>query len=77
MVYVAPLPGGPITVLQGTAAAIWLHADDHSRAEVIRLVSGALEIDEATIEADVNAFIDVLIDNSLLREHSERPRPLR
>lgn len=70
VVYLAPLPGGPITVLRGTAAAIWREAQGRSRADVVRGLAHGLDISAPSIEGDVNAFIDLLIESSLLRELS-------
>lgn len=73
VVYLAPLPDGPITVLQGTAAAIWREAQGRSRADVVRSLARDLDTSAPSIEGDVNAFIDVLIESSLLREQVGRP----
>ncbi len=73
VVYVASLPGGPITVLEGTAASIWVHASGHARAEVVEGLAEELGVEISEIEGDVEAFIDTLLERGLLVE--ERPNP--
>lgn len=65
-VYVAHLPGGPLLVLEGSAAAIWVEATTGpSKGWVARVAADAGRPEE-TIEADVAAFVADLCARRLL-----------
>lgn len=68
VVYLARLPRGPITVLDGTAAIIWRAALGRTRAEAVQGLADAWQMDRSTIEQDVTAFIGALIERDLLQE---------
>ena len=72
-VYVASLPGGPITVLEGTAASIWVRASGHTRADVVQGLAEELGVEISEIEDDVETFVETLLERGLLVE--ERPNP--
>ncbi len=65
-VYVAVLPRGPIRVLEGTAAVIWREASAGPRDETALRVAAAIAIPVEEIRADVDAFIDTLVDTGIL-----------
>lgn len=69
-VFVAPLPDGPITVLQGASAEIWRRASGHSRAGLTALLAEDFGVDAAEIAPEVNTFLDALVARALLREES-------
>jgi hypothetical protein len=68
VVYAASLPAGPIVVLDGGAAAIWVEACDGPRstlADRVAAVTGAAVND---IRDDVESFVDELVRRGLLTE---------
>lgn len=71
VVFVAPLPDGPITVLQGASAEIWRLAGGQSRARLTALLAEDFGVDAAEIAPEVNIFLDALVARALLREESE------
>lgn len=70
IVYLAPLPQGPIAVLDGTAAVIWRHAIGHSRTEVVERLAEVWGFDRAAIQRDIDEFIDALVERDLLSERN-------
>lgn len=68
VVYVAPLPDGPITVLAGVAALIWSEACDAIRGDVAAAVAQLTEQDVAAIRPYVDGFVDDLLSRKLLVE---------
>ena len=69
-VYIAVLPRGPITVLQGVAAAIWLAAQAEPMAAAADRVAGATGVEVEEIRASVDEFVGELIARGLLsRSH--------
>ncbi|MGE9781594.1 PqqD family protein [Janibacter sp. G368] len=66
VLYLAHLPNGPICVLQGTAATIWLAARD-GVGDVVAEVADAYEMPQETVRADVERFIDELVGQGLIR----------
>ncbi len=71
VVFIAPLPDGPITVLQGASAEIWRRAYGRSRAHLIAHLAEEFGVDAAVIAPEVSAFLDALVARSLLREEAE------
>lgn len=66
ILYIAALPRGPITVLEGTAVTIWLAATAgpiEDAADRVALEM-ALEVDE--IRGSVDEFVDRLISQGLI-----------
>ena len=69
-VYVAALPRGPITVLQGTAATIWLAADAGPLEGAAERVAQAMGLQADEIRTSVDEFVGRLIAQGLLsRSH--------
>ncbi|WP_136707707.1 PqqD family protein [Agromyces sp. H66] len=69
-IYLAPLPGGPILVLEGVAALIFTEATtgdpEHLAERILEQVHGPPD----EIAAHVAAFIDDLVARGLLIEGS-------
>lgn len=66
VVYAAPVPGGPIMVLDGGAAAIWVAACAGERGSVAERV---VELTGAPLDAvrpEVERFVDELVRRGLL-----------
>ena len=70
-VYVAPLPDGPIHVLEGTAALVWSHALAEPRSRLPEALLDEVEGDPERITAEVSAFVDALLAQRLLVEDDE------
>jgi Coenzyme PQQ synthesis protein D (PqqD) len=68
VVYAAPLPDGPITVLDGVAALIWREAQGAPRERVASGVAAATGEDVGSIAAHVDGFLDELLVRGLLLE---------
>lgn len=66
VVYVAHLPRGPISVLQGTAALIWLTAVDGT-GDVVADVADTHDLPAEEIREDVENFLDQLLGQGLIR----------
>ena len=66
VVYIAVLPRGPITVLQGVAAAIWLAAQADPMEAAADRVAGATGVEVEEIRASVEQFVGELIARGLL-----------
>ncbi|WP_157610644.1 MULTISPECIES: PqqD family peptide modification chaperone [unclassified Terrabacter] len=65
-VYVAHLPGGPIVVLEGAAALIWVEATTEPATGWVARVAEAFGQSEEVIAADVAAFVADLGARDLL-----------
>jgi hypothetical protein len=70
-VFIAQLPDGPIRVLEGTAALIWTHALAVPRSGLVAALAEEVVGDPATVEAEVSAFVDALLQQRLLVEDGE------
>jgi hypothetical protein len=68
VVYAAPLPDGPIMVLDGVAALIWDEADGVSRDAVADAVATFTAKDAASIRPHVEQFIDEMLKRWMLVE---------
>lgn len=69
-VYVAVLPRGPITVLEGTAATIWLAANAGPIEGAADRVAGAMGLAVDEIRAPVDEFVGRLVAQGLIpRSH--------
>ena len=66
IVYAAPLPDGPIMVLEGIAALIWREATARPRGSVADVVAATTGQDAASIRAYVDVFIDEMVARGLL-----------
>lgn len=67
-VYVAPLPDGPIAVLEGIAALIWSEADGRGRDEIVAALAEATGEQAEAIGQTVQDFVDDLVARGLLAE---------
>lgn len=65
-VYAATLPDGPIVVLDGVAALIWVEALSGERATLADRVAAATDVAADAIRADVEAFVADLVARGLL-----------
>lgn len=66
IVYVAPLPDGPIAVLGGIAAFIWTEALEVSREQVAATIAAVTSERVEDLEPEVAKFIDDLLARGLL-----------
>ncbi|KRF43268.1 hypothetical protein ASH01_15830 [Terrabacter sp. Soil811] len=66
-VYVARLPGGPLVVLDGAAALIWVEATTGPATGWVSRVADAVGQAEDAIAADVTAFVADLRARELLQ----------
>ncbi|MGR0218617.1 PqqD family protein [Agromyces sp. ZXT2-6] len=66
VVYAAPLPSGPIVVLEGVAALIWDEACAGDRATITERVAEATDVAPEAIRADVEVFVADLVARGLL-----------
>lgn len=65
--YVAPLPDGPIVVLDGVAALIWAEACAGDREHLAARVAASLDPPRDDIDREVDAFVSTLVGRGLLR----------
>jgi hypothetical protein len=70
VVYAAVLPDGPIVVLDGGAAAIWVAACDGPRHSIAERVAASTGVALADVRAEVDAFVGELLTRGLLVEAS-------
>lgn len=66
LVYVAPLPSGPVSVLPDQSAVIWLAAVEGG-GDVVDVVAEALGHDADDVRDDIEAFVAELVERGLLR----------
>jgi hypothetical protein len=66
VVYVASLPDGPIVVLEGVAAAIWVEACAQGRPGLSERVAARLDPPVDGIAQEVDDFVARLIESGLL-----------
>lgn len=67
-VYVAPLPDGPIFVLEDSAIAIWEAIAGDGIDALARRVGEAAGADAEAVREDVADFVRALVDRGLLVE---------
>lgn len=67
VIYIAHLPGGPITVLKGVAALIWSEACAGDRETVAFRVAEAIDPPTEGIDRDIDEFVAALVGRGLLR----------
>lgn len=65
-VYLAALPRGPITVLQGTAVTIWLAANAGPLEGAAERVAQAMGLQADEIRAPVDEFVARLVSQGLI-----------
>lgn len=68
VVYAAPLPGGPIMVLEGVAALIFNEAVGAPREGVAHAVASRTGQDVASIRPHVDRFIEEMLSRGLITE---------
>lgn len=66
VVYVAPVPAGPIRILAGSAAAIWRHARVGDPTTVVERVAQDAGMPADEVRETVEAFLDELVGAGLL-----------
>ena len=67
VVYLAPLPEGPVQVLNGVGSLIWLAATStDTPLEVVERVAALVDRPPDTIRADVDSFLAGLVAAGLL-----------
>ena len=66
-VYLAPLPDGPVQVLNGVGSLIWLEATaPDTPVDLVERVAALVDRPPDTIRADVNSFLAHLVEARLL-----------
>lgn len=65
VVYLCPLPSGPVTALTGSGAVIWTFAVEESD-DVVELVAADFGVTPESIQEDVDDFLQGLLDVGLL-----------
>ncbi|WP_427383676.1 PqqD family protein [Janibacter sp. G56] len=65
-VFVAPLPQGPIAILEGPAATIWRLAPEGEAPDLAARVAAEVGEPLATVRDDVATFVDELVRTRLL-----------
>ncbi len=65
-VYVAPLPEGPVQVLNGAGAAVWVAAVGLDADATVASVAGEAGLAPGAVRADVLSFLDQLVELGLL-----------
>jgi hypothetical protein len=68
-VYAALLPDGPIMVLDGVAALIWVEACAGERATIVDRVAAATDATSHEIRAEIERFVADLVARGLLVSH--------
>lgn len=68
--YVAPLPDGPILVLEGVACLIWTESLAGPRDTLSARVSTATGAPVDEVDSVVTEFVDALVGRGLLREQA-------
>ena len=67
VVYLAPLPDGPVQVLNGVGSLIWLEATStDTPVDVVERVAALVDRPPDTIRADVDSFLADLVAAGLL-----------
>ena len=64
--YAAPVPDGPIVVLDGGAAAIWVAARAGERESIAERVAELTGAPLRTVQAEVERIVDDLVRRGLL-----------
>lgn len=66
ILYLARLPRGPISVLQGTAALIWLAATEGPEVTLVERVADEAGVAVDDVRGEVHDFVRGLVDDDLL-----------
>lgn len=66
VVYLAPLPHGPISVLRGTAALIWLATVEGDPDDLAERVAAEAEVPVEDVRGEVEGFVSQLLARGLL-----------
>jgi hypothetical protein len=67
VVYLAPLPDGPVQILNGVGSLIWLEATStDTPVDVVERVAALVERPPDAIRAEVNSFLGDLVAAGLL-----------
>jgi hypothetical protein len=66
VIYLAALPKGPITVLEGTAAVIWREAMAGPLEAAADRVASATGLESEQIRGSVDEFVGLLVAQGLL-----------
>jgi Coenzyme PQQ synthesis protein D (PqqD) len=66
-VYLTRLPYGPLVVLEGSSAAIWHEAQAVEETGLVDRLSETAGLPAASIQADVESFLEQLVGAGLLR----------
>lgn len=75
-VYVARLPGGPLVVLDGVAALIWVEATTAPATDWLFRVAELVDQPEGAITDDITAFVaDLSARGLLVAMPSNQPDP--
>jgi hypothetical protein len=72
VVYAAPVPDGPIAVLDGGAAAIWIAALAGERESIAQRVTELTGAPLSSVQGEVRRIVDDLVRRGLLVEHATR-----
>lgn len=72
-IYVATLPAGPIVVLEGVAALIWIEACEGDRETLVERVAEATDASPDTVRGHVESFVADLVGRGLLQEPDAEP----
>lgn len=67
VVYLCPLPNGPVTALTGSGAVIWLRATEPAD-DIADLVAADFDMGRDAIDADVRTFLRYLVGAGFLEE---------
>lgn len=65
-VFVAPLPDGPVSVLEGTAATIWLAALEGPTTDLAERVAALEGVPVEAVREEISGFVDLLVRQGLL-----------
>lgn len=71
LIYVAPLPNGPVSVLPDQAAAVWLCVVGGA-GDLVDEVAALTDNDPDAIRDDVLAFVDKLVRRGLIVDAGRR-----
>jgi hypothetical protein len=67
VVYLAPLPDGPVQVLNGVGSLIWMEATaTGTPADVVERVAARVDRSPDAIRAEVDSFMEHLVEAGLL-----------
>lgn len=67
-VYAAPLPDGPIVVLDGGAGAIWIAACGGDRSSIVDRVAALTGAPAEDIRDEVDLFVEDLVRRGIMAE---------